>query len=253
MSNLSKSLVRAQLKQLGASSYMADLFDKAIKMRLAANSRAQNSSADWIDKAEIEYIISAARGGKVNVSSGELSGYQIIFKYEKLAPPAKQILATEIKRVELRNGSKSTEWSGDSSKWPESRKIRSLDPKLRPKIQRVLAALKKRGFRPKVFFGWRSVAVQLELYKKGNTTVKFSFHNAQKKDGTPNSYAADIIDSRWAWTTAAEKNGFWEALGEEAKKEGLYWGGDWKSFKDWAHVQLHPNSMLGVVKKQSGL
>ncbi|MBK9264413.1 MAG: M15 family metallopeptidase [Polyangiaceae bacterium] len=146
-----------------------------------------------------------------------------------------------------------TEWSGDSSKWAHEKKIASMFPAMRPKVEAVLEGLRQRGFQPKVFFAWRSVAVQLELYRKGNTTVKFSFHNAQKKDGTPNAYAADIIDVRYAWNPSAESSGFWKALGEEGKKQGLYWGGDWKSFKDWAHVQYYDNSKLKVVKAESGL
>ncbi len=146
-----------------------------------------------------------------------------------------------------------TDWSGDSSQWSHEKKIRSMFPAMRPKVEAVLEGLKQRGFQPKVFFAWRSVAVQLELFRKGNTTVKFSFHNAQLRNGTPNAYAADIIDVRYAWGPGAENSGFWRALGEEGKKQGLYWGGDWTSFKDWAHVQWFPNSKLRDVKAESGL
>jgi peptidoglycan L-alanyl-D-glutamate endopeptidase CwlK len=146
-----------------------------------------------------------------------------------------------------------SEWTGDSARWSQDKKLKSLHPQFRAKVVQVIAALKKRGFQPKIFYGWRSVKVQLELVKKGNSKVKFSFHNAQHKDGTPNAYAVDIIDSRWAWSAAAKTNGFWDALGEEAKAVGLYWGGDWTSFKDWAHVQFHPNSALARVKQESGL
>lgn len=145
------------------------------------------------------------------------------------------------------------QWSGDSAQWPQDKKLLSMTSELRPKVQAVIEALAQRDFQPKIFFGWRSVAVQLELVAKGNSTVKFSFHNAQLKDGTPNSYAADIIDSRYAWSEQAASSGFWTALGEEAKKQGLYWGGDWVSFRDWAHVQLVANSELGRVKRDSGL
>lgn len=145
------------------------------------------------------------------------------------------------------------QWDGDSAQWAQDKKIQSLMPDLRPKVQAVLNALKQRGFSPSVYYGWRSVAVQLELYRLGNSKVKFSFHNAQKPNGTPNSYAADVIDSRYGWTTQAETSGFWKALGEEAKKQGLHWGGDWVSFRDWAHVQLVPNSQLATVKRESGL
>ena len=145
------------------------------------------------------------------------------------------------------------QWSGDSAQWPQEKKLLSMTPDLRPKVNAVLGALKKRGFNPTVFYGWRSIAVQLQLYSQGNSIVKFSFHNAQKPDGTPNSYAADIIDSRYGWLKQADTSGFWKALGEEAKKQSLHWGGDWASFRDWAHVQLVPNSQLSRIKQECGL
>jgi hypothetical protein len=147
----------------------------------------------------------------------------------------------------------SEDWSGDSSKWSAEKKLASLDPRMRGKVERTLATLHERGFKPKVFFAWRSVAVQLALVEKGNSTVRFSFHNAQKPNGRPNAYAVDIIDRRWAWNEEAETNGFWQALGTAGKAEGLYWGGDWRSFKDWAHLQYHPNTELAAVRRESGL
>ncbi len=145
------------------------------------------------------------------------------------------------------------DWSGDSSRWSEEKKLSSLDKRMRGKVVRVLGTLKAEGFKPKIFFAWRSVAVQLEIVAKGNSKVRFSFHNAQKKNGTPNAYAVDIIDKRYAWTDKAEENGFWEVLGKAGKAEGLFWGGDWRRFKDWAHLQFFPNNKLSDVKRESGL
>ncbi len=145
------------------------------------------------------------------------------------------------------------DWRGDSSKWSPEKKLQSLDGRMRRKVERVTEALKAQGFRPKIVYAWRSVAVQQELVAKGRSKVKFSFHNAQKPGGSPRAYAADIIDRRWAWSARAKANGFWEALGSAAKQEGLFWGGDWRSFKDWAHVQLHPNRMLAEVRRESRL
>jgi hypothetical protein len=144
-------------------------------------------------------------------------------------------------------------WQGDSAQWPQERKLQSMNPQLAIKVRGVLSALGQRGFQPKVFYGWRSVDVQAHLYAQGKSKVRFSFHNAQKPDGTPYAYAADIIDQRYAWTPQAESSGFWKALGEEAKRQGLVWGGDWSSFRDWAHVQLVANADLARVKKESGL
>ena len=102
-----------------------------------------------------------------------------------------------------------------------------------------------------MFYGWRSVAVQLELYNKKRSKVKFSFHNATNTDGVTNAYAADIIDSRYAWSDKPETEEFWKALGRAANEQGLYWGGDWKSFKDWAHIQMYPNSKLKSIYIES--
>ena len=145
------------------------------------------------------------------------------------------------------------DWSGDSSQWPQAKKMASLDQRMRRKTRRVIAALKEEGYKPKIVFGWRSVAVQRELVRKRRSKVLFSFHNAQQPDGTPNAYAVDIIDRRWAWSDEAEENGFWAALGRAAKAEQLYWGGDWVSFKDWAHIQFWRNNELGEIKRESGL
>lgn len=145
------------------------------------------------------------------------------------------------------------EWSGDSAQWPEDKKLKSMTEELRGKVLSVMRLLCERGFRPHIFYGWRSISVQIQLYSRGKSKVRFSFHNAQKPDGTPNSYAADIIDYRYGWSPQAELAGFWKALGEEAKRHGLIWGGDWTSFRDVAHVQLLPNSCLNQVKQESGL
>lgn len=158
-----------------------------------------------------------------------------------------------LRRLNAAAPSMQQEWSGDSSKWSEAKKLDSLDSRMRAKTQSVLQALKDEGFKPKIVYAWRSVAVQRRLVDEGKSRVSFSFHNAQERDGTPNAYAADIIDRRWAWSDAAEDNGFWAALGRAAKDEDLYWGGNWRSFKDWAHIQYFPNNELSEIKRESGL
>lgn len=145
-----------------------------------------------------------------------------------------------------------TDWSGDSSQWPQEKKLASLEPGFRAKIEKVIAKLKADGFQPKIVFGWRSVAVQARLKAEGKSKVSFSFHNAQKPDGTPNAWAVDIVDSRWAWNEP-HCHTFFKALGAAGKAEGLVWGGDWKTFRDWAHLQGRQNSELAKVKQESGL
>jgi hypothetical protein len=142
-------------------------------------------------------------------------------------------------------------WGGNSAHWPQEKKLESMHPKLRPLVEGLLKGMVARTFQPMVFYGWRSVAVQQKKLKEGHSHVKFSFHNATNKDGTPCAYAADIVDKRWLWKAAAAENGYWVALGAEAKANNLYWGGTWKH-PDWAHVQLLPNSQLKVIRRACG-
>ena len=146
---------------------------------------------------------------------------------------------------------KNQDWRGNPQKWSQEKKLASLDPVLAEKVATILVNLSQRGFQPTIFYGWRDTKTQERLLAAGSSTVSFSFHNATQ-DGQPNSYAADIIDKRYWWEngTEAERNAFWKALGEEAKKLDLIWGGDWR-FKDWAHVQLLKNSELATVKANS--
>ena len=44
------------------------------------------------------------------------------------------------------------DWSGDSSRWSEEKKLSSLDKRMRRKDVRVLDALKAEGFSPKILF-----------------------------------------------------------------------------------------------------
>jgi peptidoglycan L-alanyl-D-glutamate endopeptidase CwlK len=158
-----------------------------------------------------------------------------------------------LRRLNQAAPSLQSEWKGDSSRWSQEKKLDSLDNALRKKVVRILARLEAEGFRPKIVYAWRSVAVQQQLVAQGRSRVRFSFHNAQYKSGRPRAHAIDVIDRRWAWDDAAERNGFWDALGRAGKDEDLFWGGDWRSFRDLAHLQSFPNAKLTEIKRQSGV
>ena len=124
------------------------------------------------------------------------------------------------------------DWSGDARRWPEDKKIRSLEPVLGQKVQIILQNMRKRGFNPKIFFGWRSVQKQRELKAKGASRVSFSYHNNEQSKGVPASMGVDIVDAKILWGAKEPVEviaPFWKALGEEVRKVGgLTWGGDWK-------------------------
>jgi hypothetical protein len=140
----------------------------------------------------------------------------------------------------------------DSSKWTVGKKFQSMHPQLRPKVYALLRALRDRGFEPVVHQAWRSVAAQAKKKADGSSEVPFSFHNNKNPDKTLSALAADVVDHRYAWTPAAEQHGYWDAIGKEAKKLGLFWGGDWKKPWDPAHVQLLPKEELGRIRRENG-
>lgn len=126
--------------------------------------------------------------------------------------------------------------------------LKNVHPTLGRKVRAIVKDLEGHGFNPTIGSGWRSPAEQLEIYERGDSTVKFSFHNAVKPDGTAYALAVDIVDARWGWDIP-QSHPFWKALGSSAHAHSCVWGGDWKHFVDVAHVQLLENEMLAKVKK----
>lgn len=134
---------------------------------------------------------------------------------------------------------------GDWMRWTQDQKLGSLDPAFRAKVERVLAKLVAKGYSPKLDYGWRDLAYQQELVKKGASKTTFSWHNVTDQTGKPMALAADIIEKKPNWDT---NNPFWKAVGEAARSEGLVWGGDWTSLKDYPHVQMFPDAQLASYK-----
>lgn len=110
-----------------------------------------------------------------------------------------------------------------------------LLPGFRKKLELVFWRLKMRGFKPALFEGLRSPARAKRLSIRG-TGIKNSMHIY--------GIAADVVDRDKLHEAPAA---FWQALGEEAERVGLTWGGRWKTEKrpegDRPHVQFIPISM----------
>ena len=109
--------------------------------------------------------------------------------------------------------------------------IESLSSDFKAPVERVLTTLESKGWKPRVAEGKRTAEEQAEKVRKGVSKTNDSKHLC--------GLAADIIDRRYGWEgLAADKDyQFWKDLGEAAKAEGLLWGGDWKDFRDVAHVE----------------
>jgi hypothetical protein len=109
------------------------------------------------------------------------------------------------------------------------RSLGFLAPRVRTAVVNVVDRLSAQGFDPLVFETLRLPQVQAEYFRRGTSKqrdVLRSMHG--------HGLAVDIISQSRLWKPEA---GFWTALGEAARAEGMAWGGDWRSFKDLPHIQ----------------
>ena len=154
------------------------------------------------------------------------------------------------------------EWrGGDEHRWSEAKKIRALDPRMRGPIKRVLARLRAAGHDVQLYYTWRNLDTQAAIERAGHSTVKFSFHNALSPTGAPAALAADIVHAVYGWgnwgtpspARDAEMASLWRDVGQFGKDEGLFWGGDWRSLKDLAHLEYFDGraGKLAAVRAQS--
>ena len=106
--------------------------------------------------------------------------------------------------------------------------LAKLDGSFAVKIKRVLAELRKKGWKARIKSGLRTVSEQREIVRSKKSNRMRSSHVC--------GLGADIIDSRYAWSIPTNHD-FWTSLGAAAKAEGLTWGGNF-SWKDVAHVEV---------------
>lgn len=104
---------------------------------------------------------------------------------------------------------------------PEPKRDNTLDglvPYVRERVEKVILRMKMRGLDPIPFEGKRSYARQLWLYAFGR---KFAIGKPKKTWTLKSKHlagkAADIVSKSRLWNHPK----FYDALAEEAKKEGL--------------------------------
>lgn len=152
---------------------------------------------------------------------------------------------------------------GDLTK-ATSRNLADLLPEVQPHASAVLARMAARGFPVYVFETFRSDERQTYLKNQGRSKVEKDGAHGQRR-------AMDLVDGRTVaghlnlWGASAPEWGlssedvaarkaaaaeFFDALGEEARREGFTWGGGWTSLYDPAHVEWPSGSLgkaVGVV------
>ena len=117
-----------------------------------------------------------------------------------------------------------------------SRKIEDLHPKLQVLCNQHIAACKVRGVIIQVTNTFRDAEYQAYLYSLGRTKPGNKVTNMQLIGPHGFGLAYDIVpvvNDKAVW----DHNKLWVIAGEEGKKLGLTWGGDWKSIVDKPHFE----------------
>jgi peptidoglycan LD-endopeptidase CwlK len=131
------------------------------------------------------------------------------------------------------------------------RDLDALHPPFRSKVEAVITDLghyaerHMPGYRWVVAEGYRSVARQQWLYAQGRTRPgRIATHRdgVNSRSNHQSSIAVDFAPSkrnekgRWVLDYSID-DAHWNYLGHLARKHGLVWGGDWKTFVDRPHVE----------------
>jgi peptidoglycan L-alanyl-D-glutamate endopeptidase CwlK len=131
-------------------------------------------------------------------------------------------------------------------------RLAQVMPALSAKIHELYDTLVKDGVEIRVVQGLRTVAEQDALYNQGRTTLGkvvtncrggYSWHNV--------GCAVDIVPSTHGpgqpydpdWNNAHPT---WKKLVAAAEALGLNCGADWRTFKDWPHVQMTGKYPVGA-------
>ncbi|RWZ59901.1 peptidase M15 [Halobacillus fulvus] len=111
---------------------------------------------------------------------------------------------------------------------------------VKDKVHLLLIKCYEDGINVQISSGYRSNSDQQRLYNQGRTVSGNVVTNAKAGQSVHNyGLAVDYFLTTWdgskaTWTV----NDDWRKVAELGKALGFEWGGDWRSFKDYPHLQL---------------
>jgi peptidoglycan LD-endopeptidase CwlK len=118
------------------------------------------------------------------------------------------------------------------------KRLSKVHPELARRVREIITALAAHGKTVEVVQGLRTFAEQDALYEQGRSKPGQIVTNARGGQSNHNyGFAVDLcpfVGGKPQWND----NSTFVAIGAEAVKRGLEWGGNWKKFIDKPHVQL---------------
>ncbi|MDB5372419.1 MAG: hypothetical protein JWP04_1061 [Belnapia sp.] len=73
-------------------------------------------------------------------------------------------------------------------------RLAECHPRFAVRLQRAIAMLEKRGFRPRIQEAWRSKADQQIAFDTGHSKLQFGYHNGTGPNGEKLSLAVDLLE-----------------------------------------------------------
>lgn len=137
------------------------------------------------------------------------------------------------------------------------KRLSTVHPILAQKVNALVSALAAKGMHVEVTQALRTVAEQDALYAQGRTRKGVKVTNARGGQSYHNfglavDFALVMPNGKLGWP---EPHPVWKAIGTEAARLGLEWGGIWRT-PDLPHVQMKnvpPVSLCFSLYKRAGL
>lgn len=117
-------------------------------------------------------------------------------------------------------------------------RIRGLHPAIATEVESILNSLPLNpGTEVRITQGFRTFEEQNTLYSQGRTKPGSKVTNASGGQSIHNyGLAFDYVlfkNGKISWEVDAD----WKKVATTFKSKGFEWGGDWKSFKDYPHLE----------------
>ncbi|WP_203334374.1 D-alanyl-D-alanine carboxypeptidase family protein [Planococcus beigongshangi] len=133
------------------------------------------------------------------------------------------------------------------------RSVKNMGTGIHPRVKEYAVELIRRAYKEGIYVqissGYRSHAEQQRLYNQGRTSPGNIVTNAKPGQSIHNyGLAIDYFlvsdDGNTAlWTVNAK----WRRVAAIAKSMGFQWGGDWKSFVDYPHLDMQKRLSLAQL------
>lgn len=135
------------------------------------------------------------------------------------------------------------------------RSVKNMGDGIHPVLKETAIEIIKRAYKEdicvQITSGYRSFAEQTKLYNQGRVDKSQPIVTNAKAGQSNHNYglAIDYVlltsdGSRAIWTVTEN----WKRVAKIGKDLGCLWGGDWKSFKDYPHLEMMGGLSIGQLQ-----